>query len=140
DGRVTAAATDHDGLGAAEVDHGGGHEGAGAAVDDGRKLMAVALEYLFGIVERLVFAFGNERGGYQRRPGCFEQIERDLVVGHPYADGLARRMRHAARHFARGFEDEGPWTGRGQLEKAVLPVVDTRSEEHTSELQSRENL
>src|SRR5690606_37418175 len=95
---IAAAAAHDDGLAAAEVDHRGGRQGTGPAVDDRSQLVTVAVEYLLGVVKRILFAFGDQGGGNQGRRGGLEQVEGDLVVGHAYADGFTGRMGHPARY------------------------------------------
>src|SRR5690606_17796089 len=96
------------------------------SVYDGRQLVGIAAEDLFSVIQGFVFVLGDKRGGNKRRTGMFDQAQRNGMIGHAYAYGLARRMRHTARHFARSLEYEGPGAGCCHFKEAVLPVVDTR--------------
>src|SRR5690606_35441140 len=111
-------------FGTCQIYHCGGSERARAAVDDRRQFVAVTLENFLSVVQGLIFSLGNERGGHEGRTRSLDEGERDTVIRHPDADGLARRVRHAPRHFLRGIENERVRTWPRELQEPVLPVVD----------------
>ena len=53
-----------------------------------------------------------------------QQLQQGMVLGHPQADGFALRMRHPARHFLGGFQNEGVGPRGAGFEQTVLAVVD----------------
>src|SRR5690606_1494798 len=108
--------------GAGQVDDGGGSQGTRTAIDDGGKLIGVAIEDGLRVVHGFFFAFRYQGGRHQGRARGFDQGPRYRMVGYAYAYGLARWMGYPARHFAGGLEDKGPRTGRRQFEEAVLLV------------------
>src|SRR5206468_12781813 len=85
-----------------------------------------AVADLVRVVHRVGLAGCDQRRREQRLAEHGEQFLRDLVVWDTQADGAARRMRHAARYLFRRFENEGERPRRGELEQAVLLVVDAR--------------
>src|SRR3546814_5823751 len=87
-----------------QVEDGGGHQGAGPAIDHRRQFVAIAIIYFLGVVHWVVLALWNERGRYQRRPDMRDEFQRDPVIGHANAYGLARWVGHPPRHFTGGLQ------------------------------------
>ncbi|OIQ71704.1 hypothetical protein GALL_466740 [mine drainage metagenome] len=78
---------------------------------------------LFGIVERALLSGQDEGRRQQRLCHLGQQGMGDGMLRHAHADGLARGMRHAARNFLGGFENEGVRPRGAGADHAVLPVV-----------------
>src|SRR3546814_10688808 len=106
-----------------QVEDGGGHQGAGPAIDHRRQFVAIAIIYFLGVVHWVVLALWNERGRYQRRPDMLDEFQRDPVIGHANAYGLARWVGHPPRHFTGGLQYKRPGARRGHLEKTVLTII-----------------
>src|SRR5690606_36977042 len=106
----------------------GGGQAAGGRVPGRRRAVEPG-----DAVRRVPVGGGGAGGGYGRGP---DVVERSAAGGHESLSGVARREPRGDRVLS-----QRPRVAAGLLgaDPALVPVS-ARSEEHTSELQSRENL
>ena len=100
--------------------------------------MPHGLGNLLRVIQGLLCLSGYERSYKQRAVVLIEQGLQNAVLGHTQAYGFARRVAQAARHFFRGFKDEGKRARRALLEQAKLPIIYPRIRRQLAQIAAQE--